>query len=87
MQIIQILFPDPMMRRLLEVADQEDVPLSKIIRKATALWLDRLPTHDTTVKRKPWAKRPILWRPQPATPSDGPANETAGRSHGGEALC
>lgn len=53
MQKIQILFPDPMMRRLREVADQEDVPLSEIIRKATALWLDRLPTQETTVKRVP----------------------------------
>lgn len=53
MQKIQILFPDPMMRRLREVADQEDVPLSEIIRKATALWLDRLPNREATMKRVP----------------------------------
>lgn len=53
MQKIQILFPDPMMRRLREVARREDVPLSEIIRKATALWLDRLPHTEPGTKRIP----------------------------------
>lgn len=53
MQKIQILFPDPMMRRLREVAESEDVPLSEIIRKATSMWLERLPKQEAKVKQIP----------------------------------
>lgn len=35
-----------MMERMRDVAKQEDVPLSEIIRKATALWLDRFPRQE-----------------------------------------
>lgn len=42
-----------MMRRLREVAEREDIPLSEIIRKATALWLERLPKHEIATKRVP----------------------------------
>jgi len=53
MQKLQILFPDPMMKRLREVADREDVPLSELVRRATALWLDRLPRIETKVRPVP----------------------------------
>ena len=53
MQKMQILFPDPMMRRLREVAAQQDVPLSEIVRQATALWLDRMPKQMSPVRRVP----------------------------------
>jgi metal-responsive CopG/Arc/MetJ family transcriptional regulator len=41
MQKIQILFPDPMMKRLRDIAKQEDMPVSEIIRKSTSMWLER----------------------------------------------
>lgn len=41
------------MERLREEAEREDVPLSEIIRKATALWLERLPLQDRKAKRVP----------------------------------
>lgn len=53
MQKIQILFPDPMMERMREVAKREDVPVSEIVRKAMAMWLDRFPSQEAKVKRVP----------------------------------
>ncbi|MFV0336755.1 MAG: ribbon-helix-helix protein, CopG family [Chthoniobacterales bacterium] len=53
MQKIQILFPDPMMARLRLLAQREDVPLSEIVRKATAQWLERFPKEDARVKSVP----------------------------------
>ena len=53
MDKIQVLFPDPMMERMRDVAKQEDVPLSEIIRKGTALWLDRFPRAEGVVKQVP----------------------------------
>jgi len=53
MQKMQILFPDPMMRRLREVAAQQDVPLSEIVRQAPALWLDRMPKQAGPARRVP----------------------------------
>jgi len=43
MQKIQILFPDPLMKRMRRVADQTDLPVSEIVRRATEQWLERLP--------------------------------------------
>jgi metal-responsive CopG/Arc/MetJ family transcriptional regulator len=34
MQKIQILFPDPMMRKLREAAEAEDRPVSEVVRRA-----------------------------------------------------
>lgn len=34
MQKMQILFPDPLMRRLREVAKAEDRPVSEVVRRA-----------------------------------------------------
>lgn len=41
MQKIQILFPEPQMRRLRELARREDRPISEVVRRATEAWLDR----------------------------------------------
>ena len=41
MQKIQILFPEPDMRRLRELARREDRPVSEIVRRATEAWLER----------------------------------------------
>ena len=43
MRKIQILFPEPLMSRLKEVAAAEDRPVSEIVRRATEAWLERLP--------------------------------------------
>ncbi len=43
MEKIQILFPEPQMRRLRELAEREDRPISEIVRRATEAWLDRAP--------------------------------------------
>jgi hypothetical protein len=43
MQKIQILFPEPQMRRLREQSKLEDRPISEIVRRATEAWLTRCP--------------------------------------------
>jgi hypothetical protein len=43
MQKIQILFPDPLMERMRQVAGRQDLPVSEIVRRATEVWLDRIP--------------------------------------------
>lgn len=43
MQKIQVLFPEPQMRRLREAAAREDRPISELIRRATESYLDKLP--------------------------------------------
>jgi len=43
MRKVQVLFPDPQLRRLREVAKREDRPLSEIIRRAAETYLDMLP--------------------------------------------
>lgn len=40
MQKIQILFPEPQMRRLRDAAADEDRPISEVVRRATESWLD-----------------------------------------------
>jgi hypothetical protein len=41
MQKIQILFPEPDMRRLRDLARREDRPISEIVRRATEAWIER----------------------------------------------
>lgn len=41
MQKIQILFPEPQMKRLRDAAAVEDRPISEVVRRATESWLDR----------------------------------------------
>ena len=43
MQKLQILFPDPMMKRLREVAEREDRPLSEVVRTAVERFLASKP--------------------------------------------
>lgn len=50
---MQILFPDPMMEKVRQIAKDEDVPVSEIIRKALTLWLNRLPDKEAQDKRVP----------------------------------
>jgi len=54
MQKIQILFPDPLMRRLREFAEREDLPVSEVVRRASETWLDRYPeTKPSSAPRVP----------------------------------
>lgn len=53
MQKIQILFPDPMMGKLREIAAREDRPISEIVRGATAMWLERFPEKKPGRKKVP----------------------------------
>lgn len=43
MQKIQILFPDPLMKRMRNLAARINLPVSEIVRRATEQWLDRVP--------------------------------------------
>ena len=42
-----------MMARMREVACKEDIPVSDIVRRATALWLKRIPESKTSEKKVP----------------------------------
>ena len=42
---IQVLFPEPEMRRLRVLAQREDRSLSELIRRATERWLDSRPAE------------------------------------------
>jgi hypothetical protein len=43
MRKVQILFPEPQLKRLREAARREDRPLSEVVRRATEAYLERLP--------------------------------------------
>jgi hypothetical protein len=43
MRKVQILFPEPQLKRLREVARREDRPLSEVVRRAAEAYLERLP--------------------------------------------
>lgn len=53
MQKIQILFPDPMMRRLREVAAAEDRPVSEVVRRAVEQALRQKTTQPRRSARFP----------------------------------
>jgi hypothetical protein len=53
MQKIQVLFPEPQMRRLRAVAQREDRSLSELIRRATERWLDSTPANVEDTERHP----------------------------------
>ncbi len=41
----QIQFPDPLYKRLKEIAAQQDWSLSEVLRKAAEHFVDRFPSH------------------------------------------
>jgi len=43
MQKMQILFPEPLMKKMKGVARRLDIPVSEVVRRATDLWLERFP--------------------------------------------
>ncbi len=54
MKKIQVLYPDPQMEQLRQVAKELDRPISEIIREATAEWMKRwAPAGDGEVREEP----------------------------------
>jgi len=53
MQKIQILFPEPLMRKMRRVAEQVDLPVSEVVRRATEQWLERFPEQSMTPRQVP----------------------------------
>ena len=53
MQKLQILFPDPLMRKMRRVAGQVDLPVSEVVRRATEHWLERFPEETRAAKSVP----------------------------------
>lgn len=42
----QIQFPDPLYRRVKQVAEMNDWPLAEVVRRATELYVDRFPDGE-----------------------------------------
>jgi hypothetical protein len=74
MQKLQILFPEPQLRRLRELSRKEDRPVSEIVRKAVDAWIEKkeplsvpkrkkhIPTfHGGKVKIRPEHMRDIAY--------------------------
>lgn len=53
MQKIQILFPDPLMRRVRELAKREDRPLSEVIRRAVERFAEQSPATGPSASNPP----------------------------------
>jgi len=53
MQKLQILFPDPLMKRMRKVAEAADLPVSEIVRRAMEQWLERIPETPTCIPTVP----------------------------------
>ena len=47
MEKLQILFPEPQLRKLRGVAKQEDRPVSELVRSAVEFWLSRHGAYTT----------------------------------------
>ena len=57
MQKLQILFPEPLLRRLRELARREDRPVSEIVRKAVDAWIEKT---EPLAERQPQQRIPIF---------------------------
>jgi len=53
MRKLQILFPEPQLRRLRDLAKREDRPVSEVVRKAVDAWLDRMSPGHTQAQAAP----------------------------------
>lgn len=47
MEKLQILFPEPQLRRLRALARTQDRPVSELVRSAVELWLSRTEPNET----------------------------------------
>lgn len=52
MEKLQILFPEPQLRRLRNLARRQDRPVSELVRGAVDLWLDRHADETEVVSEK-----------------------------------
>jgi Arc/MetJ-type ribon-helix-helix transcriptional regulator len=50
MQKMQILFPEPLLRKIRSFAEQEDRPMSEVIRRAVEKFLE-MKSHQPRVER------------------------------------
>ena len=50
MRKLQVLFPEPQLRRLREIARNEDRPISELIRIAVDAWLEKSSSSTWTVR-------------------------------------
>jgi len=53
MQKLQILFPEPQLSRLREIANKQDRPVSELIRESVQMLLSRYPDSGVSKTRKP----------------------------------
>ncbi len=53
MRKLQILFPEPQLNRLREIASKQDRPVSEIVRESVQIFLSRYPESGTTGVKKP----------------------------------
>jgi Arc/MetJ-type ribon-helix-helix transcriptional regulator len=53
MEKLQILFPEPQLRRLRALAQRQDRPVSELIRSAVDLWLSRTDADSDLVREDP----------------------------------
>jgi len=52
MEKLQILFPEPQLRRLRNLARRQDRPVSELVRGAVEIWLDRHGNEVDTIHEK-----------------------------------
>ncbi len=53
MEKLQILFPEPQLRRLRLAAQRQDRPVSELVRNAVEQWLDRGDARADEVREQP----------------------------------
>jgi hypothetical protein len=63
MEKLQILFPEPQLRRLRRIAEERDRPVSELIRAAVDAWLDRNPGGPVVAESPPSYKGGGVLRP------------------------
>lgn len=52
MQKMQILFSEPLMKKLKGVAKRLDIPVSEVVRRATDRWLEKFPESPSENNNK-----------------------------------
>ncbi len=53
MQKMQILFPEPLLKKMKGVAQRLDIPVSEVVRRATDRWLERFPESPAEKNKVP----------------------------------
>ncbi|MFQ3167637.1 MAG: hypothetical protein ACI8QI_000168 [Limisphaerales bacterium] len=71
MQKLQVLFPEPTLKQLRSLANEEDRPVSEIIRRAVDRELSQWPTDEVTHR----GALPDWWANDRGGPINTPADE------------